>query len=108
MTPQQLERMRQGRIAAQCQKTLQARQRQETPLVLDARQAEWVKMAGAVSASTRSNVLRAFQGTATPRQAIQAKCLECSAWQRTEVRECGIRCCPLRMYRPYQPKAGVE
>ena len=101
MNPALQEKMRQGRIAKAAQKVQQARQRQENPLVLDARQAEWVKRAGTVSESAKSIVYKAFQGTATPRQAIAAKCLECCCWQRVEVRECGIKSCPHWLYRPY-------
>lgn len=33
---------------------------------------------------------------------IKLMCLDCSAWERSEVRNCGIVRCPLYPYRPYQ------
>lgn len=47
----------------------------------------------------------AFKGSASPRQAIKAKCLTCSNYQRNEITDCTIRLCPLWAYRPYTPKA---
>jgi len=39
---------------------------------------------------------------------IKLKCLECSAWQSTEVKQCVIIDCPLYPIRPFQGKADVE
>jgi hypothetical protein len=47
-------------------------------------------------------VERAFLGTASPRQAIKAKCLSCANWQRDEVEFCAVETCPVWRYRPYQ------
>ena len=35
----------------------------------------------------------------TPQKAIAAKCLDCSAYQQTEVRECPTMSCPLWQFR---------
>ena len=50
-------------------------------------------------------VERAFLGKSSPRQAIKAKCLSCSNWQRAEVEVCSVEVCPLWWYRPYQARA---
>ena len=39
---------------------------------------------------------------------IKLKCLECSAWQSSEVKQCIIDHCPLFPIRPFQGKADVE
>ena len=45
----------------------------------------------------------------TPIKAIRAKCLECSAGQYSEVRQCPIADCALYPYRMgHRPKAGSE
>jgi len=36
--------------------------------------------------------------------AIDAKCQDCSCWQKTEIRDCAVPNCPLYEYRPYQGK----
>jgi hypothetical protein len=41
----------------------------------------WLKLAGKATTSYRA--------------AVELKCLECCAWQRTEARRCEIRGCPL-------------
>jgi len=45
---------------------------------------------------------RVIQGKGSPREAIQAQCLECVCWQRKEVTLCTDNACPLYPYRPYQ------
>lgn len=44
---------------------------------------------------------RAMSGKSL-RSAINAKCLDCHCWQRTEVRDCPAADCSLYPYRPYQ------
>jgi hypothetical protein len=44
---------------------------------------------------------RAMKGSPSLKNAIQAKCLECSAFQRVEVAECACHQCPLWLYRSY-------
>ena len=51
---------------------------------------------------------RALAGTASPRQAIRAKCLDCCAFDRNEVRHCPAVLCALHRYRPYQIGADAE
>lgn len=46
--------------------------------------------------------LDSFDGTASKSRAIRAKCLECSAYQKEEIRSCPCRQCPLWQYRPYK------
>lgn len=53
----------------------------------------------------RGIVARALAGTASPRAAIKAKCLDCSCYDRAEVTHCRVVSCPLRAYRPFQKKA---
>jgi hypothetical protein len=52
--------------------------------------------------SARGFVARAFAGTASPRQAIKARCLQCSNYQRDEITNCTVVGCALYAYRPYQ------
>lgn len=47
-------------------------------------------------------VQKAFDGTASPRGAIKANCLQCVGYVRDYVRTCRIFECPLYEYRPYQ------
>ena len=48
---------------------------------------------------------RVYESTATPRQAIRAKCLECAWMNVAAIRDCTGTACPLWRFRPYQ-KAG--
>jgi len=36
------------------------------------------------------------------RKAVNAKCLDCTNYQRIEIRECPVIDCPLWSHRPYQ------
>jgi hypothetical protein len=54
----------------------------------------------------RAAYLKALDGALSPRQAIKAKCLDCCAWQREEVRLCTARGCPLWPLRPFQTPRG--
>lgn len=47
---------------------------------------------------------RAYSGAASKREAIRAKCLDCSNLTVDEVRDCTATGCPLHAYRPYQLK----
>lgn len=40
----------------------------------------------------------------SPRQLIKLKCLDCSAYERSEVTACVVPLCPLFRVRPYQVK----
>jgi hypothetical protein len=59
-------------------------------------------LASAVPPSARRSVARAFAGSASPRQAIKAKCLDCCGYDRAEVAGCTVIVCPLHSYRPFQ------
>ena len=51
------------------------------------------------------NVYRkAMQGKSL-RAAINAKCQDCTNWQRKEIENCLVTTCSLFPYRPYQKKA---
>lgn len=52
--------------------------------------------------SYRKLWLDSFDGTASKTRALKAKCLECSAYQKEEIRGCPARQCPLWRYRPYK------
>jgi len=47
-------------------------------------------------------LVKAYKGTASPRAAIKAKCLECCSYERVFIRDCTSYSCPLWAYRPYQ------
>lgn len=49
-----------------------------------------------------------YASTASPRQAIKAKCLECCWMDVAGIRECTGTACPLWGFRPYQKKGGAE
>jgi hypothetical protein len=54
---------------------------------------------------------KVYSGTASPRQAIKAKCLECCWMDEAGIRECTATGCPLFDFRPYQSskrKEGAE
>lgn len=47
---------------------------------------------------------KSLDGSASPRGAIKAKCLECVGYEDAEnrIRDCTVKRCPLLSYRPYQ------
>lgn len=45
---------------------------------------------------------RVFNGGKSRADAVKAKCLECSCFDRGEITECAIKTCPLFSFRPYQ------
>lgn len=51
--------------------------------------------------SSRKLFERVFNGTASPRQVIKAKCLECTWLDRKAVEECTASECPAWTYRPF-------
>jgi len=53
-------------------------------------------------------MLKAYEGTASPRSAIKAHCLVCVGYKRDEVTHCTGFSCPLWAYRPYQNKGGEK
>jgi hypothetical protein len=54
----------------------------------------------------RANYEKAMQGVSKS-AALKAKCLDCTCWQRAEIRECPISWCPLFPYHPFKSKAGA-
>lgn len=52
--------------------------------------------------SCRGILAKAYRGTASPRSAIKAMCLQCVGYVRRDVTECSAEACPLWGYRPYQ------
>lgn len=72
---------------------------------MNARDAEIARrefLSSFVPASARRLITRAFNGCASPRQAIKAKCLDCCCYDRSEVADCRVVLCPLWRYRPFQ------
>jgi len=51
---------------------------------------------------------RIYASTASPREAIKAKCLECCWMDVTGIRNCTASACPLWRFRPYQKMASVQ
>lgn len=45
---------------------------------------------------------RALSGSASPRGAIKAFCLQCVGFSRSDIKNCTARACALHKYRPYQ------
>ena len=54
------------------------------------------------------NIYRKAMTGKSLRAAVNARCLDCCCWQRTEVRDCPAENCPLYPYRPYQDKSSKE
>ncbi len=70
---------------------------------VSAQQSEYL---AAAPVSVQGIVQRAFEGSASPRQAIKAKCLTCCNYDRNEVEHCTVVRCPLWAYRPYTAKSS--
>lgn len=68
------------------------------------------KYADQVPVMSRAVTLRAYEASASPRDAIRAKCAECVGYEETltRVRECTAYRCPLWSYRPYQDLGEKE
>ncbi len=54
----------------------------------------------------RNVMVKAYQGTASPRSAIKAQCLNCVGDERVSITHCTGYSCPLWAYRPYQIEGG--
>ena len=48
---------------------------------------------------------KVWEGTTSRKARIKAKCVDCSCYQRVEVRKCTVKLCPLWPIRPYQGDA---
>ena len=57
--------------------------------------------------SYRGNYKRAISGK-SPTNAIKAKCLDCTNWQKIEITLCPHSACALHGYRPYRKLKGVK
>lgn len=60
-----------------------------------------------VPASYRRRYLEVYAGTASLRDVIAAKCLDCMRYQRVEVTLCPSKKCPNWRERPYQDKPST-
>jgi hypothetical protein len=65
---------------------------------LEIERGKWVRH---IPQSYRPIYRKAMKGRSMA-AAIRAKCQDCCNWQRVEVRECTVVCCPLHDYRPYR------
>lgn len=61
-----------------------------------------VRYLEATPSKVRALFGKVFEGVTSPRQAIKAKCLDCSHHDRREISLCGVATCPLWAYRPFQ------
>lgn len=57
---------------------------------------------------TMQNAYRKAMAGHSLRAAVNAKCQDCGCWQREEVRDCRVYCCPLYKYRPYKGESGAS
>jgi len=55
--------------------------------------------------SCKGVLTKAYAGSASPRSAIKAFCLQCVGYERVEVTNCTAFACPLHKYRPFR---GVQ
>lgn len=69
---------------------------------LERRQQQVDKQLATCSPMFRPILVKAYAGTASPRSAIKAMCLECVGYDRDAIRGCTGYSCPLWTYRPYQ------
>lgn len=72
------------------------------PAELTARQARTVEAAPEMS---KGVLTKAYLATCSPRAAIKAKCLDCCAFNRDEIRNCRAEICPIWNFRPFQAKS---
>jgi hypothetical protein len=62
-----------------------------------------VRRASLYLPSAKNAFLKAFSGKGKA-AAIKAKCIECCNFERHQVTACGVRGCPLWLYRPFRGK----
>ena len=53
-------------------------------------------------ASLRKQYVESLNGESGKARALKVKCLECSGWDREEVKKCTVKSCPLWQVRPYK------
>lgn len=68
---------------------------------MKARQEQIARQREAMPGRYRVTYDKAVEGKGL-RAAVNARCLDCCAWQRTEVRDCPALSCPLWAVRPYR------
>ncbi len=62
----------------------------------------------AIRSKGKTHLIRHLEGKRlTQRQAILAKCCECTGYHADGRTDCGITDCPLYQFMPYRTKAGV-
>jgi hypothetical protein len=67
-----------------------------------------ISKANEIPKKYRTNYISSIGGTASPREAIKAFCLECMGYNAAEIKRCETIHCPLNLYRPYQYKIKQE
>ena len=95
LTEEQKAAMQAGRAALKSQ-TADSRMQS-----LKAPELEEVKNASKYLPSVRNVFLKAFSGK-SPAAGIKAKCIQCSAYQKSEITLCRVTDCAIFRYRPYQ------
>ena len=58
--------------------------------------------------SVKNALSRAFSGSASPRAAIKAFCLQCVGYVREDIKNCSADACALHAYRPFQGTSGRD
>jgi len=60
------------------------------------------KYLGLVSSSFQNLIYKVYTGKASRPDCIKAKCLDCSCFNKEEIKLCTSELCPLFAIRPYQ------
>lgn len=100
MKPEQIERMKAGRLAARQNKSTM-------PIaeIYSSENAMEIKDHLAVIARETPVYVGLFKKAYSGRSlsaAVKAACVDCCCWQRVEITRCQTVICPLWLYRPYQ------
>ena len=56
----------------------------------------------------RTIMQKAYDGTAAPRSAVKAMCLQCVGYVRDDITHCSAHSCPLWAFRPYVLKGVAK
>lgn len=91
--------------ARAAKKTLTAKIYSATRQTLSPEQAQSISRA---PPTCRGAIARCYEQRASPRQAIKAKCLDCTNFDRKEIAECQIDACPLWTMRPFAIKSNAD
>jgi hypothetical protein len=86
------------------------RLKKETQDFMAVAKESYVKFFERLPSRYKRNWLACFNGKASRRKAIAAKCYECAGYEDTiaNVGECTVRLCPLWKYRPLQKKTSSQ